>query len=58
MRRFFKIRPLGGGAWLVTEKLGDLEDMLDNDRRGVNYELRTIYLTEEQAAALGDFDGW
>jgi hypothetical protein len=56
---FWRIRPVEGGAWLYETKLANLVDLIESET-SENHALvlEKTSLTEEEAANMGEFDGW
>lgn len=54
----FKLRPKGGGEWLMVEDILDYREMLDEAKGGDEFELVCVEMTRDEIDALGDFGGW
>jgi hypothetical protein len=55
-KRMMKVRPKHGGPWLVVnpEHLADSLDGASED----DYEIGEVFMTEAEADALPEFEGW
>lgn len=56
---FWRVRPVEGGAWLYETKLSNLVELIETET-SENHALvlEKTSLTEEEAANMGEFDGW
>jgi len=56
---FWRVRPVEGGAWLYETTLSNVVELIETET-SENHALviEKTSLTEEEAANMGEFDGW
>ncbi len=55
----WKIRPARAGEWLYVDSLAALGDAgIEPSSDGNEYELVSVWMTDEEVDALGEFGGW
>ena len=54
-KRRIKVRPAHGGQWCVCDDWDGVGQMIEDDGA---YEFAFVMMTDEEADALGEFNGW
>ena len=53
-QRRISIRPASGGEWCICDDWAGVEQMIEDVQHGDRYEIRFVFLTDDEADALGD----